>query len=156
MKTNKKEGDVCTTQASTRPAARGAVGSNAAPEGSNPTAATVDEALDNAITALGQCQKGTARQFLRSAIDKATEGLRQQLDTKFLDGSKAALDSVYDEPDSPNDKLAKLILKLAQAEKLLDWLEKNTVVYRNVFHLPNVDREYPQSFREAIETAQSK
>ena len=149
MKTNKKEGDVCTTQASTRPAARGAVGSNAAPEGSNPTAATVDEALDNAITALGQCQKGTARQFLRSAIDKATEGLRQQLDTKFLDGSKAALDSVYDEPDSPNDKLAKLILKLAQAEARLDWAMSNLLAFQSILRTA----KSPKEVRAAIDAA---
>jgi len=31
----------------------------------------ISEALDNAITALGQVQKGTARQFLRSAINAA-------------------------------------------------------------------------------------
>jgi len=35
--------------------------------------AAEDQALDNAIAALGQGQKGTARQFLRSAIDAAAK-----------------------------------------------------------------------------------
>lgn len=37
----------------------------------------MNAALDNAITALGQCQKGTARQFLESAIRTAA-AVRQQ------------------------------------------------------------------------------
>jgi len=61
-----------------------------------------NEALDNAIAALGQGQKGTARQFLRSAIEKEIAKLREefkdlhfrminiltekQLDAKFKDG----------------------------------------------------------------------
>ncbi len=39
----------------------------------------VSEALDNCITALGQCQKGTARQFLHSAINAALAAEREQV-----------------------------------------------------------------------------
>jgi len=42
--------------------------------------AAEDEALDNAIAALGQGQKGTARQFLGSAIYAATAKLREELE----------------------------------------------------------------------------
>lgn len=39
----------------------------------------VSDALDNTITALGQCQKGTARQFLRSVINAALAAERSNL-----------------------------------------------------------------------------
>ena len=38
----------------------------------------ISAALDNAITALGQVQKGTARQFLRSAIEAALKAEREK------------------------------------------------------------------------------
>lgn len=55
----------------------------------------VSEALDNAITALGQCQKGTARQFLRSAINAALAAERDEralIEKDLQDALKDAAD----------------------------------------------------------------
>lgn len=48
----------------------------------NPTdqLAAEDEAFENIVTAILQCQKGTARQFFKSAIEKATDFYKRRCD----------------------------------------------------------------------------
>lgn len=84
-----------------------------------------DAALDNAIAALGQGQKGTARQFLKSAIDTATAKLREEKEALFTQLQKHIKLSNYRERHG-----RELEQQLAKARTELDMQNSETCYAR--------------------------
>jgi hypothetical protein len=99
----------------------------------------VSDALDNAITALGQCQKGTARQFLRSAIDAALAAERKK--REFAESKAGAYliagDTIRQECERLEQQLATVREKFEELKSLANALEKR-------------DREHIISLKEQL------